>query len=141
LAQELGATHAIQSDARDPVATIREITGEGVAYSLDTTALPQVFRQAVDALKVGGVCGLIGLSAPGTEVSLGMGGILRGRTIRGIVEGDSIPQIFIPQLIDLYVQGRFPFDRLVAFYPLSRINEAMEDMEQGRTMKPVLRMT
>jgi aryl-alcohol dehydrogenase len=63
-----------------------------------------------------------------------------GRKFRGIVEGESIPEIFIPQLIDLYMQGRFPFDKLIKFYPLAEINRAIEDSENGRTIKPVLRI-
>ena len=58
-----------------------------------------------------GVCGLAGVVPPGTEVSLNMDLIMNGRTVRGIIEGDAIPDLFIPQLIELYRQGRFPFDR------------------------------
>ena len=37
-------------------------------------------------------CGLVGAPAFGTEVSLDMTGMLvLGRTVRGIVEGDSVP--------------------------------------------------
>jgi aryl-alcohol dehydrogenase len=60
--------------------------------------------------------------------------------VRGIVEGDSVPDIFIPRLVDLYAQGRFPFDRLVQYYSLEEINRAAEDAEEGNTLKPVLRI-
>ena len=65
--------------------------------------------------------------------------LLGGRTIRGIVEGDSVPQRFIPQLVQLFQQGRFPFDKLVKFYPLEEINQAAEDSARGDTLKPILR--
>ena len=87
-----------------------------------------------------GVCGLIGAAPPGAEVSLDMTMLLNGRTVRGILEGDSVPDIFIPQLIDLYMQGRFPLDRLVQFYGLDEINQATEDSEHGRVVKPIVRM-
>jgi aryl-alcohol dehydrogenase len=86
-----------------------------------------------------GVCGLIGVAPFGVEVSLGMQTILNGRTIRGIVEGDSIPDLFIPQLIELYRQGRFPFDRIITFYPFDQINKAAGDSEKGKALKAVLR--
>ena len=140
LAKELGATHIINPGESNPVEAIGQITGSGVNYSLETTGLPQVFRQAVESLTLLGVCGLIGAAPLGTEVTFDMNSILFGRTIRGIIEGDSIPDIFIPQLIELYVQGRFPFDRLISFYNLEQINQAAADSEQGRTIKPVLRM-
>lgn len=140
LAKELGATHIINPGESNPVEAIQQITGSGVNYSLETTGLPQVFRQAVESLTLLGVCGLIGAAPLGTEVTFDMNSILFGRTIRGIIEGDSIPDIFIPQLIELYVQGRFPFDRLISFYNLGQINQAAADSQQGRTIKPVLRM-
>ena len=82
---------------------------------------------------------MLGVVAPGTEVSLDMDRLMNGRTVKGIIEGDAIPDLFIPKLIDLYCQGRFPFDRLIKFYPFEAINQAVADMEQGRVIKPVLR--
>ena len=137
----LGATHVIDPAHADPVEAIREIAGGGgVHYSLETTALPAVFRQAVDCLRLRGVCGLIGAAALGTEATFDMNGILFGRTIRGVIEGDSVPDIFIPRLVELHMQGRFPFDRILSFYDLADINQAAADSETGATIKPVLRM-
>ncbi len=86
-----------------------------------------------------GICGVIGVAPLGTEVSLDINGILFGRTVRGIIEGDSIPDRFIPELIELHRQGRFPFDRLVRFYPFSDIQEAVDATERGEVLKAVLR--
>lgn len=138
LAQELGATHVVNA-REDVVAAIQAITGEGVQYSLECTGLPGVVRQAVDSLRLTGVCGIIGAAPLGTEITLDMNGILFGRTVRGIIEGDSVPDIFIPKLIALWRQGRFPFDRLITFYPLSNIQEAAEASERGEVLKAVLR--
>ena len=66
---------------------------------------------------------------------------MRGKSIRGIIQGDSIPELFIPQLIELHRQGRFPFDRLIKFYTLDEINQAAADSESGVTIKPILRMS
>jgi len=68
-----------------------------------------------------------------------MGAILRGRKIRGILEGDSVPDIFIPQSIEFYREGRFPFDRLLRFYPIKEINKAVEDSEKGAVIKAIVR--
>jgi aryl-alcohol dehydrogenase len=59
----------------------------------------------------------------------------------GIVQGDVVSRTFIPELIELYRQGRFPFDRLVKFYPFEQLNEAMADSESGVTIKPILRIS
>jgi aryl-alcohol dehydrogenase len=141
LARELGATHTLNPKAIDDVVTaVHKIGGGGVNYALDTTANPVVFKEAINCLKILGVCGLIGGTSPGTEVSLEMNHILPGRTVRGIIQGDSVPHKFIPQLIDWYVDGRFPFDRLISHYPFADINQACADMAAGKVIKPVLRM-
>ncbi len=135
----LGATDAVNAGGEDPVAAIQALTGgEGVQYSLECTGLPKVVRQAVDCLRLTGVCGVIGVAPLGTEVALDMNGILFGRTVRGIIEGDSIPDVFIPQLVELWRQGRFPFDKLVRFYPLGEINDAVHASEKGEVLKAVL---
>ena len=138
LAKELGATHTIHGGQVDAVAEIRAITGLGVEHALECTASPKVFRQAVEALAIGGTCGLIGVPPVGVDVSLEMFGILNARTIKGVVEGDANPDLFIPQLIELYKQGRFPFDKLIKSYPMDRLNEAAEDLEHGRVLKAII---
>lgn len=61
-----------------------------------------------------------------------------GRTLRGIIEGDAVPDVFIPQLIDLFRQGRFPFDVLIRTYSWKDFNKAVEDSETGRVVKAVI---
>ncbi len=138
LARELGATHGFNPVHENVVEHLQAMGG--MDYSLEITGIPSVFRQAVEVLKVPGTCGSIGGAPFGTDVCLDMGTILFGRTVRGIIMGDSIPDVFIPQLIALYNQGRFPFDRLITFYPFDQINQAIEDMLAKRAIKPVLRL-
>jgi len=50
--------------------------------------------------------------------------------------GDAVSRIFIPQLIQLWQQGRFPFDKLITFYDgLEQLNKAVEDAHAGQTIK------
>lgn len=140
MARELGATHGINPEVGNLVEEIQGITGGGADYSIEATGLPRVLRQAVECLVPRGICGLVGFSPTGTEASLEMNSILFGRTVRGIIEGDVVPDVFIPRLIELYMQGSFPFDRLIEHYALDDINQAAEDSESGDTLKPVLRM-
>jgi aryl-alcohol dehydrogenase len=139
-AKEFGATHTVNASEVNPVEAILEITSGGPNFSLECVGNPAVLRQAVDCLPLLGICGLLGVVAPGTEVVLDMDKIMNGRTVKGIIEGDAIPDLFIPKLIELYKQGRFPFDRMITFYPFDEINNAVEDMEKGRVIKPVLRL-
>jgi aryl-alcohol dehydrogenase len=141
LALELGATHIVDSGKEDAVEAVRRIGGGGVDYTLDTSGKPTVLRQAIDALSIRGTCGVVGASALGTEASFDINSLMiPGRSIRGICEGDSLPAVFIPQLIELYRQHRFPYDRLIRFYELDEINVAIDAAARGMVIKPVLRM-
>lgn len=141
LARELGATHVVDAGAEDAVEAVRAATRGGADFSLEATGSPNVLRQAVDCLAPLGVCGVIGAPAFGTEVTLDVNTILvGGRTVRGVVEGDSVPQVFLPQLVRLWEEGRFPVERLMTFYDFDRIEEAARDGESGVVVKPVLRM-
>lgn len=140
LAKELGATHVLSAADMNPTAEIRKITGDGANYALECAGNPKVLRQALESVRRPGICGLIGGTPLGTEVTFDMNSIMFGRTVRGILEGDSIPDIFIPQLVDLIMQGRFPLERLVTYYDFERINQAIDDSEEGRTIKPILKM-
>lgn len=54
---------------------------------------------------------------------------------------NSVPGQFIPRLVDLFLQGRFPLDRLISTYAFEDINQAVADGEQGRSLKSVLTMS
>lgn len=140
VATELGATRTIRpAEGQDVVATIREWTGGGVRHAIDTTAKPAVIEKAAASLGVNGVLGLLGVPSVDASITLNLLELLtRGITIRSIIEGDSDPQKFIPQMLALYRDGRFPFDRLIRTFAFDQINEAARLAETGEVIKPVL---
>lgn len=147
LARELGATHAVDNSQSNATSAIRRLGGNmslgsrGVDFTIDTTAVPAVIRQAVDCLAIPGTAALVGLPRAGTEISLDLLSLGNGKTVRGVIEGESVPSVLIPRLIELWRQDRFPFDRLIHRYPFSDINRAAADMEAGAVVKPVLTMS
>jgi aryl-alcohol dehydrogenase len=84
--------------------------------------------------------GLIGGAPAGTKSPIDMLSLAFGRQVRGIVQGDAIPQLFIPKLIELHRSGKFPFERLVRFYEFKDINQAFADSSSGEVIKPILRI-
>ena len=140
-AREIGATHTINSKQEDVVAAMQKLTGGGLNFALDTTGLGAVIRNAVLCLAPRGACGILGASPMGSEITLDEVHFMSGgRRLMGIVEGESNPDLFIPTLVELHAQGRFPFDKMVKFYSLEQINEAIHDSETGVTIKPILRI-
>jgi aryl-alcohol dehydrogenase len=127
LATELGASHAIDPNAGPLAEQIKEINPAGADYAIDTTAVPPVAEQLLASLGVRGKLGLLGVPVdPQAVFPVGLfEPPLLGLTIRGIIEGDADPKTFIPYLLDLHRQDKFPFDKLITTMPLAQINEAV----------------
>lgn len=139
LARELGATHVINSKEADVVEEIKALTGPGLHYAVETTGVSEVVKQSVHALRPLGTCAIVGVTG---EVTFNVQDdiMAEGKQLVGVIEGDSVPQIMIPKLVDYYKRGQFPFDRLVAFYDFEDIDQAFEDSRTGKTIKPILRI-
>ena len=141
LARELGATDVIDANTANAQETIVALTGGGADYAMDTTAIPAVLRSAVESTHTMGETAVVGGAKMGTEFSLDMNNILFGRKLRGVVEGSSTPQVFIPQLIAMQKAGLFPFEKLCTYYDFDQINQAVEDTEKtGTAIKAILKM-
>ena len=141
LALSLGATDVIDPMEGRPLAeAVRAICPVGVNFAFETTGRPEVQQAAMDCLARAGVIGIVGIPPAGTPVPGDMRTVMAlGHTVKGIIEGDSDPDSFIPELFDLYLSGKLPLERIVRVYPLSEINEAIVDQHQGRCVKVVLR--
>lgn len=139
LAQELGADVIINAAEADVVSEIRAATGGGADFTLEASGLVPVLRQAIDALGQRGTCGIVGAPPFGSDGTFDINGLMvGGKSIRGIVQGDSVPGEFIPQMVDLYLSGVFPIDRLVRTYQFDDINQAVVDAEGGLVIKAVV---
>ncbi|OLP01992.1 aryl-alcohol dehydrogenase [Mycolicibacterium porcinum] len=136
LATELGATATIDPTGCDAAAAVLELTG-GAASAVDTTARPEVLAAAVGVLRERGTLALLGLGALTADLPVAaiMG---KGLTLRGVVEGDSEPQTFIPRLVELHRRGELPLDKLVSRYPFDDFDRAWVAAKAADVVKPVL---
>ncbi|MGJ9385186.1 NAD(P)-dependent alcohol dehydrogenase [Salipaludibacillus sp. CF4.18] len=139
LAKELGATHVLNGKEVDVVEEIRKITDGGVHYGVETTGANPVIKQSIHALRVAGTVAIVGM---GGDVTLNFTEdiLMEGKKVMGTVQGDSVPQLHIPKLIQYYKEGNFPFDKLIKFYDFEDINKAFEESKTGVTLKPVVRI-
>lgn len=139
LAREFGATDTIRADEEGLAQKIRGVTGRGVDFSFNTANAPAAHTAALECLAMNGTAGFV--AAPLGEWKPQMFAMLAGgKQLRGILGGDAHPGLFIPQLVEFWRQGRFPFDRLLTFYPFKDIARAFEDAHSGKAIKPVLLM-
>lgn len=139
VATELGATATIDTAARDLTEAVLEATdGRGADYAIETTGVVPVLDRLVDALAIGGRCAVVGAPRTGSRGTFDVPRLLPGRVIQGVTLGDSEPQTFVPHLVDLYLRGDLPLDRIERVYRFEDINEAAGDAASGTTIKPVL---
>lgn len=140
LAIELGAHHAIDPSGIDTVEAVRAIIPEGADIIFDTSGVPEVVQSSLGMLGSKGILGLVGV--PGDfEATLDIPlipTITFGHGVKGIIEGDSDPASFLPELVDLHLQGKLPVEKLITRYSFAEINEALADSHSGAAIKPVL---
>jgi aryl-alcohol dehydrogenase len=140
LALELGATHVIDPGTdTDLAAQVRAIVPNGVDFAFDTTGRPDIHAAVMSALAPKGVLGIVGIPPPGAPMPGALGTVLMlGQTVRGIIEGDSDPDVFLPRLVELWRAGRLPLEKLVQVFPFAEINEAIAAQHRGDCVKVVL---
>ncbi|GAA6005935.1 hypothetical protein JCM11491_004065 [Sporobolomyces phaffii] len=139
LARELGAHCALDGSSPDLVGEIKKLTQGGASYSIEATGVVSVLRTAWECLAYAGTVVSLGNPGPGILPPFGIHDMVNeGKAWRGCVEGDSNPPEFIPFLIDLYQQGKFPVDRICKRYPVEEWDTALKAMKSGEVVKPII---
>jgi aryl-alcohol dehydrogenase len=138
VAARFGATAVDPTEGeRSVVDRVKDLTGGGATYAIDTTAIPEVVKEAQQSLGVRGTLVALGLGAE--EYAVDAIDLLQGgKTVTASIEGDSDPQEMVPRLIAMRAAGTFPMDDLVTTYPADEIDRAVADVTSGAVVKPVL---
>jgi aryl-alcohol dehydrogenase len=140
LARELGATEVVDVSDGDPVEAVRDACGGPADFALECTGVVEVLRQASESIGMRGTCALIGGAPAGAGFTLDHQRTLWGKRVVGILGGEGRSSVLIGSLIELHRQGRFPYHRLVAEFPLDEVEKAIAASASGEVVKPVLRM-
>lgn len=136
MARDLGATETINSTVSDPVQAIRDLTGGGADYSFELIGSPDAATQALSSVRTGGKTVLVG--GPGSLTI--PAGVTRGKNLIWTTGGNIVPGTQIPRLVELYMSGALPLDRLITrAYPLDGINDAFAAMKTGEVARSVIR--
>lgn len=141
LAAELGADHVIRAEGGSVKDQILAVANHGVDFALDTSTVASVMLDAIDCLAPRGTFAFAAPPQDNPVLPIPMRPLMSAKKILGITEGNGNPDTFIPQLVEYHMAGKFPFDRLIKFYPFDDIEQAFHDSEAGITIKPVLRMS
>ncbi|RDW62456.1 NAD(P)-binding protein-3 [Coleophoma cylindrospora] len=140
IAKELGATHLINSkDVPDVVAEIKKITNGGATQAVDCTGLLSVIESMIESIGPMGVAATVGVPPAGAKISIDpLTFLLQNKKYIGVIEGDSNPVDFIPQLIEMHQKGKFPIERLCKTYLVENLQDAIHDMHAGKVIKPII---
>jgi len=136
LALTLGASHAL--DPADVAAGALDRIGVPLDFAIDTSGRPEMIRAAVAAVHSEGVVVLIAAGRTGAVADIPLRDLIVGRQVRGAVEGDAVPQLLIPRLLELWRAGQFPVEALVSTFGAAELNDAMRAMKLGHVVKPVV---
>lgn len=140
MARELGATHIVDARVTDLVAGVRAVLPGGADHVIELSGRPDNLGRALEATRLGGTVAFVAGTPSGTTAEIDLNTLLNGRRVRGVIQGDAMSADFIPQLLRLHVDGRFPFERLISFYDLDDIQRAADGLRSGSAIKPVVRM-
>ena len=145
LARDFGATDTINAkdaDAdADVVAAIKALTdNQGVDYAVEASGVAAVIEQAFASVRRnGGLCVFASHPAQGQKIAIDPYDLICGKQIRGSWGGSCSPDTDVPKFAELYRQGRLPLEKLITRrYKLDEINEALDDLAQGRVGRPLV---
>lgn len=139
--EELGAavTLAIERGGGQS-ARIKSLSeqGRGVAVAIDCTGVPEVWSDAIDTLRPGGLVNLFGGCAPGTTVPLDTHLVHYNEiTIKGVYHHRPAT---VRGALELLGDSRFRADLLLsAEAPIDGVEEALRSMMRKETLKVVIR--
>ncbi len=140
LAKSLGATHTLLASEADCGAKLRELTGGGAHYAIETVGSEQVLQQAYAATRRGGTTVTVGLPHPQKMFSVpAVSLVAEERTVKGSYMGSAVPSRDLPRFIALYQAGRLPVDRLLTHtLKLDEVNLAFDRLAKGEAVRQVI---
>jgi Zn-dependent alcohol dehydrogenase len=139
LAGQMGATHFINADKEDPVERIKQITAGGADYAFEAVGFPALVRQALDAVRPTGTVVVAGIPPTGQDIAVEGWHLLQERTLMGCFHGSGRARVDFLWILDLYRLGKIKLDELISRYrPLAEVNQAFDDLKQGKVARTVL---
>ena len=140
MARSHGATDTLVA-GDDVVGRIVEMTGGfGADYAFEATGRVDVMRQAVESARMGwGLCTVAGVAGKGETLNIIPRFLITGRRVAGSSFGGAKGRDRVPELVDLYLQGRLDLDSFISHrMPLDEVNHAFELMERQDGIRSVL---
>jgi len=140
LAQQLGATHTVNSAKGDAAALIKQALGDQpLDVFIDNTGVPSVIEMGYQLTQREGRVILVGVPRQGQNLNVYSLPLHFGKVLSGSQGGECQPERDIPRYLRLLERGNLKLDRFVsARFPLEEINTAISTMRDGATAGRVM---
>lgn len=137
-AKKMGATHTILAQNEDPVEAIAKIGP--LDYAIEASGSPIAMSQAIRSIRPqGGTAVIVGNAHHGSTISIDPQQFNLGKRILGTWGGDNHPDVHFPRYCNLVRYGNLQVAPLISHtYSLDDINQAIDDLEQGKTLRPMI---
>jgi S-(hydroxymethyl)glutathione dehydrogenase/alcohol dehydrogenase len=142
-AREMGATEEVNAAGSDPVNEVLRLCPGGADFAIEATGRPKVMQQALACVRSqGGVAVIVGNARHGERMELDPRQLNQGKQLRGTWGGDNWPDRDYPRYCKLLASNRLSVTPLLSKpYPLGEINRAIDDLESGKAVRPLVDMT
>ena len=140
LARSLGAVSTVNAGDADAVEQVRALTGGGADVVFEMAGSVRALEAAWTMTRRGGTTVTAGLPPPEAALAVNVVQLVaEERTLKGSYIGTCVPSRDIPRYVALFREGRLPVDRLLTgTIPLERINEAFDDLADGKAVRTVV---
>lgn len=125
----------------DAVQQILDMTGGfGADYTFEATGNVKVMAQAVEAARMGwGLCTVAGVAGKGETLDVIPRWLITGRRIAGASFGGAKGRDRVPELVDLYIDGKLDLESFVTNrIALDDVNEAFAAMDRHEGVRTVI---
>jgi S-(hydroxymethyl)glutathione dehydrogenase / alcohol dehydrogenase len=141
-ARSIGAHHVLDSAESNLVGQVMELTGGGVDYCVESAGSTRTIELGFALLnRKSGALHFASHPPDGDRISIAPHELIAGKKIFGSWGGACHPDRDVPRLAELFLQSKLSLDHLVnREYPLESINEALNDLEDSKVFRPVVRM-
>ncbi len=141
-AKKIGATHTVLVKGDNVLKDLAAIVPEGLDFAIEASGQPIAMQQALESVRPrGGTAVVIGNAKHGSKIEVNPRQLNDGKRLLGTWGGDNDPDVHFPRYFKLFQSGRIKTDLFTTnVYPLGQINRAMDELEAGKVVRPLIDM-
>lgn len=140
-AKRYGATETMVAGSDTVQQILDQTDGFGADYTFEATGSVGVMAQAVETARMGwGLCTVLGVAGKGETLDVIPRFLITGRKVQGGSFGGARGRTHVPQLVDMYMEGKIDLDGFVSHrLTLDEVNRGFDLMEEQDGIRSVIR--